>query len=314
MRKILLIILCIFLFEPKAAAAEKSEEELLRETAALSKEVKEFGKTIGIEPSAVLTKTALEAPRQDWLVVMAQKRGTLALHEPIEMEFWLYFSESPRKIIQNWYLYNKSYSIYTRLGEQLADKGSTITPDFAKEELMRKVDVILHEDLHMNTEHLRGTINQEAIITPLATLAALKFFEYAEDRANYTKTEALIQRYRAISRELNDFVKTVLDIFLHIPEEEWYEKIFEIAEDYPNYMAEFRNIGESLNQESLEENRLEAKISYDYLYHKYFDRVVALYEKCGDLKLLIADLKKSPAETSALEAYLAELEKKYGSR
>ena len=287
------------------------DEKLLRETAELSQKVKEFGKTLGIEPSDALTKTTLEAPRQAWISVMAQKRGTLALQESIDIEFGLYFTESPRKIIQNLYLYNKNYSVYTRLGEQLADKKSTITPDFARAALTRKVDVILHEDLHMNTKHLWGTINQEAIVTPLATLAALKFFEHTGDGTNYARTEALIQHYRAISRELNDFVKNVLDIFLHAPKENWYEKISEIAPDYPNYITEFRNIGDSLDPESPEEDRLEAKISHNYLYYKYFDRVVSLYEKCGDLKLLIVDLKKSPADASTMEIYFLELETKY---
>src|SRR3989338_6570676 len=305
------IIIILFSSSSSRAQNADDDEKLLRETSELSQKVKEFGKTLGIEPSDALTKTTLEAPRQAWISVMAQKRGTIALQESIDIEFRLYFSESPRKIIQDWYLYNKNYSVYTRLGEQLADKASTITPDFARETLTRKVDVILHEDLHMNTKHLLGTINEEAIVTPLATLAALNYFENTGDHANYTRTKTLIQRYRAISRELNDFVKNVLDIFLHAPKENWYEKISEIAPDYPNYITEFRNIGDSLDPESPEEDRLEAKISHDYLYYKYFDRVVSLYEKCGDLKWLIADLKKSPTDASALETYLSELEIRY---
>ena len=306
------MVILILLASPTSGAQHAGDDEkLLRETAELSQKVKEFGKTLGIEPSDALTKTTLEAPHQTWISINAQKRGTLALQESVDIEFWLYFTESPRKIIQDWYLYNKNYSVYTRLGEQLADKASTITPDFARETLTRKVDVILHEDLHMNTKHLLGTINREAIVTPLATLAALNYFENTGDHANYTRTKTLIQRYRAISRELNDFVKNVLDIFLHAPKENWYEKISEIAPDYPNYITEFRNIGDSLDPESPEEDRLEAKISHDYLYYKYFDRVVSLYEKCGDLKWLIADLKKSPTDASALETYLSELEIRY---
>jgi len=310
-----LMVILILLASPTSGAQHAGDDEkLLRETAELSQKVKEFGKTLGIEPSDALTKTTLEAPHQTWISINAQKRGTLALQESVDIEFWLYFTESPRKIIQDWYLYNKNYSVYTRLGEQLADKASTITPDFARETLTRKVDVILHEDLHMNTKHLLGTINREAIVTPLATLAALNYFENTGDHANYTQTKTLIQRYRIVSRELNDFVKSVLDIFSHTPKENWYEKISKIAPDYPNYMTEFRNISDSLDPESPEEDRLEAKISHDYLYYKYFDRVVSLYEKCGNLKLLIADLKKSPADASTLETYLSELEAKYEKR
>ena len=37
---------------------------------------------------------------------------------------------------------------------------------------------------------------------------------------------------------------------------------------------------------------LEAKISHDLAYYKYYDRIVSLYENRGELRTLIRDLKK----------------------
>lgn len=53
------VILLLLLTMP-AFAQEKTDDELLRETVVLSKEVKEFGKVIGIEPTKVLSKSAKE--------------------------------------------------------------------------------------------------------------------------------------------------------------------------------------------------------------------------------------------------------------
>ncbi len=56
---------------------------------------------------------------------------------------------------------------------------------------------------------------------------------------------------------------------------------------------------------------LEAKISHDLMYYRHFDRIISLYEKVGDLKTLIAELKQAPEKDEATDHFLDELEKKY---
>lgn len=311
MKKILLIALFALFFTPYAASSEKSDEELLREAVALSKEVKEFGKTIGIEPSDILTKSTLESKPQSWISLMLQKRGTLATNGWFDAHIQLISSNLLKDARLEKMYTEGNFSVYMRGGEELADNDSVITVDFARNSNLRKVEIIFHEDLHVALEL---EINEEAVVSPLAFLAAQSFFQSRGDRQNYEHTLSVIKASRRISQELLLFIDEVLNIFKTVPSTNWHDKIMEVLEFYPAYKREFKNYYGG----DLQDTRqiLEAKISHDFVYNKYFDRIMALSlaERAPDLKTLIEDFKKAPAENPAFETYLAELEKKYKSR
>jgi hypothetical protein len=62
-----------------------SREPFFDQTVALVAEVKEFGRTISIEPSEALRKTSLAKPTNSILWLWFQKLGTLALQTPIDI-------------------------------------------------------------------------------------------------------------------------------------------------------------------------------------------------------------------------------------
>lgn len=69
----------------------KTDEMRLQETIALSQEVKEFEKTLGIQPSACLSKSTMEQPGYYVYRLWIQKRGILALDTPIDMTISMSF-------------------------------------------------------------------------------------------------------------------------------------------------------------------------------------------------------------------------------
>jgi hypothetical protein len=60
---------------------------------------------------------------------------------------------------------------------------------------------------------------------------------------------------------------------------------------------------------------LEAKLSHDLAYYRYFDRIAALAERAPDLKTLITDLKTIPskADHSAVDDFLRQLNARYSA-
>jgi hypothetical protein len=58
---------------------------------------------------------------------------------------------------------------------------------------------------------------------------------------------------------------------------------------------------------------LEAKLSHDLAYYRYFDRIAALAEIAPSLRVLIDDLKSLPSEATATtaERFLDDLTAKY---
>ena len=58
---------------------------------------------------------------------------------------------------------------------------------------------------------------------------------------------------------------------------------------------------------------LEAKLSHDLAYYRYFDTIVGLAEKAPSLKRLIEDLKKMPrdATPAVAEKFLQDLNLRY---
>lgn len=269
MKNLIPAILLLLLTIP-AFAQEKTDDELLQETVALSKEVKEFGKTIGIEPTETLTKSSNGRVAESRLWIWVQNKGSLSFDTM--SVFVLYFKDVKEKIpLSNVGILSGNVNIYFRSENQFSTAESSITADFAAEPRWRRVEVVLHEDMHQNIKNMSWHDN-EAITTVIARLAALEYFKSKNDDIGSAKISILIKNSRLFSREL-----------------------LELVSSQPEHIDN------------------EAKIMHDLAYYKYFDRVVALYEKSGNLKKLIEDIKNAPAETSVLEKYLDDLDKKYSA-
>jgi hypothetical protein len=93
------------------------------------------------------------------------------------------------------------------------------------------------------------------------------------------------------------------------PTEEAKTKILDLLPSYPVYNRQFQRQIAGQHPPTV----LEAKLSHDLAYYRYFDQIAALSEKVGDLGTLIADLKKLPRDTSqdGLQAYLQRLKAQY---
>ncbi|HLN81967.1 MAG TPA: hypothetical protein VK355_00025, partial [Candidatus Binatia bacterium] len=78
---------------------------------------------------------------------------------------------------------------------------------------------------------------------------------------------------------------------------------------YPAYQRQFERQIRGQHPPTV----LEAKLSHDLTYYRYFDGIAALAEQAADLKTLIADLKRLPADAtlSSTEKFLSELSSRY---
>ncbi|MBI5123493.1 hypothetical protein HZA75_06570, partial [Candidatus Roizmanbacteria bacterium] len=175
-------ILLIFCFwgAPAFSQTENNEEEkLLQETLSLSKKVKDFEKTIGIQPSSVFSTTTKEKSSQSLRLWVHNLENIL--EEPI-MTVSIKFETSAEKIppIKDFWIIgkiNQLYSYYFRIVDIYADPDLPITVEFAKKTVSKKAMLIIHEDMHLADILLGG----EEFVTPLAEIAALKFFENIGD-------------------------------------------------------------------------------------------------------------------------------------
>lgn len=286
---------------------EKTDEELLRETELLAVDIKEFGKSIGISPSRALEKIQKESQTHTLLSLGLKKQGVVTPAYDIELQF--IFSGGPIGVKWAWLtdIVRAGYSYYVRLITEYSgnNDAAVITLDFAKEALTRKVEVILHEDLHENIQ-ITGAV-EESVVTPLAYLAALKFFEHGGDAESIQEVKRLVEERRAVSKELNKLAEEATKTFEGLPLKKARERIFDSIPSHPTYQKYF---GYKEGSRDLLE-QLEAKISHDLAYYTHFDRIIGLYEKAGDLKALIEDFKNSPRDGNELAKYLDGLEKKY---
>ena len=288
------------------------EEKLFRETLLLVQEVKKFGRTLGIEPTEALGQSAREKPAHSMVWLWLQRFGTIALRTPVDIRLGISFSAAKEELPLE-RLYNISgYSVYFRQGNQFADARSVTTTDFAREPPLARVKTILHEDLHDDRNFKLPWESEESIVTPVGALAALEFFKSNEDRANADKARAEIERERTLSRELNSLAQETEKAFAMEPFDAARKRVIAQIRSYPTYARWFKvQLGE---QDS--DVALEAKMSHDLAYYRYYDRIVSLYEKTGDLKQLIQELKGIPQESTVrtFEGYLEELEQRYGGR
>ena len=281
----------------------------MEENARLIEEVKAFGKTLGIEPTDALSRTAQEQPTLSMLWLWMQRIGTLALKAPVDIRMAIGFSTAKEDLKLEQVYRVDGYSVYYRQGNEFADSRSVATAGFAGEGTVRRVKVILHEDLHGDNNFALSWEVEESIVTPLGSLAAVEFFRSKGDQQHLKQALASLDEERQVARELNALVVEAENLFRTTTIEEAKTQILNLIPSYPVYSRQFqRQIAEQHPP-----TVLEAKLSHDLAYYRYFDQIAALSEKVADLRTLIADFKKLPQDTSqdGMQAYLQQLKIKY---
>src|SRR6266550_2101418 len=274
--------------------ADTGTDTQLRQTAGLVDDVKAFGKTLGIEPTPALSRTSQEGPALSMLWLWMQRAGTLALHKPIDIHTAIGFSaEKERLKVEQVYRVD-GYSVYYRQGNEFADSRSVATIGFAAEPIVRRVMVVLHEDLHGDANFSLPWEIEEAIVTPLGSLAALAYFRQKGDEPSWKNALAAVAEERKLSRELNALAAEAEQIFAALPVDEAKEKILAEMSRYPTYRRQFERQIRGQHPPTV----LEAKLSHDLAYYRFFDRIAELSELAPDLKTLIDDLKKLPSDAT----------------
>jgi len=299
----------LFVLSACAAIRPSTDGQTLRQTGAFIQEVKAFGKSLGIAPTEALNRTAEERPALSMLWLWLQRNGTLALHAPIDIRMAIGFAKDKSQLQLEQVYDVAGYSVYYRLGNEFADERSVATVGFATEGIVRRVTVILHEDLHGDNNFDLPWEIEESIVTPLGVLAAVAFFKEKGDEENLKRALASLEEQRQYSRELNALVEEAEKILQSESPENAKKKILELMPAYPIYNRQFQLQIAGQHPPTV----LEAKLSHDLAYYRYFDRIAALSEKAPDLKTFIADLKKIPQDVTYddLARYLQQLDSQY---
>jgi hypothetical protein len=203
------------------------------------------------------------------------------------------------------------YSVYYRQGNEYADSRSAATPSFAAQGIVRQVNVILHEDLHGDVNFDLPWDIEEAVVTPLGSLAAVEYFKRKDDVENLQRAQAAVNEGRQISRELRELVRQAEKIFQEIAIDAAKQKILGLLSGYPAYQSMFQRQIAGQHPPTV----LEAKLSHDLAYFRYFDAIVTLVEKPVALKVLIAELKKLPRDSTpeSADKFLQNLSTKYSA-
>jgi hypothetical protein len=294
-----------------SAVQRVDDSDPLRQTASLIDEVKAFGKSLGIEPTEALRRTSQGGPTLSMLWLWMQRAGTIALRAPVDIRMAIGFNgnkEQPK--LEQVYRVD-GYSVYYRQGNEFADPRSVSTVSFAEEPLVRRVKVILHEDLHGDVNFALPWDIEEAIVTPLGSLAAIEYFRYKGDEKNLANAAASLAEERKMSRELMALVDQAQTIFATDQVDDAKAKIFAVLTSFPTYQRQFERQTRGQHAATV----LEAKLSHDIAYYRYFDDVATLAEKAPGLRTLIEDLKvlASDATPAVTEKVLRDLNSKYGT-
>jgi len=203
------------------------------------------------------------------------------------------------------------YSVYYRQGNEYADSRSAATPSFAAQGLVRRVNVILHEDLHGDANFDLPWDIEEAVVTPLGSFATAEYFKYKDDTENLQQARAALQDGRQISLELHELVQEAEKIFRTTPVDAAKQRILGLVSRYPAYQSMFERQTAGQHGPTV----LEAKLSHDLAYFRYFHAIVSLAEKPVALKTLIAELKQLPRDSTpdSADKYLQTLNAKYST-
>ena len=283
----------------------------LLQTANLIEEVKAFGKTLGIEPTDALRRTAGQGPTLSMLWLWMQREGTLALNAPVDIRLAIGFNFE-REVPKLDQVYRvDGYSAYYRQGNEFADARSVATVGFAEEPMVRRVKVILHEDLHGDVNFALPWEIEEAIVTPLGSLAAIEYFRYTGDEKNLASAVSSLAEERKLAREMMALVGEAENIFAAEPISEAKRKVLNLLPSFPSYQRQFER--QTRNQHAA--TVVEAKLSHDLAYYRYFEQIAALAEKAPSFSVLIADLKRLPqnATHAAAEKLILDLTAQYGA-
>jgi hypothetical protein len=281
----------------------------LRDTANLIDEVKVFGRTLGIEPTEALARTAGTGPALSMLWLWMQRVGTIALQGPVDVRMAIgFYNERERLRLEQVYRVD-GYSVYYRQGNEFADARSLATAGFAAEPAVRRVMVVLHEDLHGDANFDLAWEIEEAIVTPLGALAGAEFFRRRGDAEALESMLESLAEERQVSRELNELAQSADRLFKSALADEASTAIFALMHRFPNYERRFRR--QTRDQHA--PTTLEAKLSHDLAYYRYFDRIAALSEIAPDLKTLVGDLRRLPrtASHAVVDEWLSALEIEY---
>ena len=266
----------------------------LRQTADLIEEVKAFGKTVGIEPTEALRRTSRGGASLSMLWLWMQREGTLAFSAPVDIRLAIGLNvEKEASKIEQVYRVD-GYSVYYRQGSEFADPRSVATAGFAEEALVRRAKVILHEDLHGDVNFSLPWEIEEAIVTPLGSLAVIEYLRHKGDEKNLQNALVSLAEERQLSRELLALVEEAQRIFATEKVDDAKRQILNKLPNYPTYQRQFER--QTRDQHSA--TVLEAKLSHDLAYFRYFDAIAALAEQAPDLRMLIEDLKKLPQDAS----------------
>ncbi len=299
-----MIVSCSTVTRPDDAAR-------LRQTADLIEAVKAFGKTVGIEPTEALRRTANDGPTLSMLWLWMQRDGTIAVRAPVDIRLaiGLNFEKETPKLEQVYRV--DGYSVYHRQGNEFADPRSVATVGFAEEPIVRRVKVILHEDLHGDVNFALPWEIEEAVVTPLGSLAAVDYFRQKGDERSLASVVNSLLEERKLARELMVLVGQAEKIFATEKVPDAKQKILDLLPNYPSYQRQFERQTRPQHGPTV----LEAKLSHDLAYYRYFEEIAALAEKASSLRTLIDDLKKIPLDVTpaVMERYLADLDFKYSA-
>ena len=183
------------------------------------------------------------------------------------------------------------------------------TPGLADERLARLVKVVLHEDLHGDNNFALPWEIEEAIVTPLGSLAAAEYFRQKGDERNLRSALASLADERQASKELNALVARAQIILAQEKIDSAKEKVLALLGEYPAYQKQFERQVRGQHTPTV----LEAKLSHDLAYYRYFDTILTLAELAPSLKALIADLRSIPADAThaIVDKHLRSLRTKY---
>jgi hypothetical protein len=292
-------------------AMGRGDAARLRQTASLIEDVKAFGKTLGIEPTEALRRTSQEAPTLSMFWLWMQREGTLALNGPVDVHLAIGFNserESPK--LEQVYRVER-YSVYHRQGNEFADGRSVATVEFAEEPLVRRVKVVLHEDLHGDVNFALPWEVEEALVTPLGSLAAVAYFRHKGDEKNLENSLTSVREERQLARELTALVGEAEKIFAKEKIDDAKQKIIDLLPNYPTYRRRF----ERQTRDQHAPTAVEAKLSHDLAYYRFYDQVAELAEKAPSLGRLIADLQRLPKDATPVTTgrFLRGLLANYGA-
>jgi len=294
-----------------ATSVSRDAAARLAETANVIEEVKLFGRRLGIEPTEALSRTARQGPALSMLWLWMQREGTIALSAPVDIRMAIgYSAEKERLNVEQVYRVD-GYSVYYRQGSEFADSRSVATVGFAGQSVVRRVKVVLHEDLHGDGNFAPAWDIEEGVVTPLGSLAAIEYFRWKGDENNLQDALSSASEERQAARELRALVAQAEQIFARETVPVAKQRILALLDLYPVYQKRFLRQIRGQHAPTV----LEAKLSHDLAYYRYFDGIASLAELAPDLKTLIGDLKQIPTNAShaIVDDFLRALKMKYNT-